>query len=302
MIFTSVVYQVGVRFFRLLPFKTFWCYLLRALPINPHKFYKDVRFEGTYAVNIEGKKLLLQNSWDTTIENEIFWLGLQNGWEKISIDLWIKLAKQSKVVFDIGSNTGIYSLIAGVLNPNAEVYAFEPSSSTYSKLTKNITRNELKNVTTHNVALSDSTGSATFYDYEGGHQYSASLNKAMSNQFDSSILKPYEVSVSKLDDFIDQQGITQIDLMKIDVEMHEPEVLEGFKVYLAKFKPTLLIEILNDEIGQKVEKYLGNLGYHYYNIDELSTPTRVDSLHKSSHYNYLICSTPVALSLGLPTT
>lgn len=41
--------------------------------------------------------------------------------------------------------------------------------------------------------------------------------------------------------------------MKIDVETHEPEVLEGVGEYLKKFRPSLLIEILDDEITAKVQ-------------------------------------------------
>ena len=42
--------------------------------------------------------------------------------------------------------------------------------------------------------------------------------------------------------------ITKIDLLKIDVETHEPEVLEGYTKYIHLHKPTMLIEILNDEL------------------------------------------------------
>ena len=40
------------------------------------------------------------------------------------------------------------------------------------------------------------------------------------------------MSTLKLDDFIFQNKIRKLDLIKIDVEMHEPEVIEGFKFYL----------------------------------------------------------------------
>ena len=60
------------------------------------------------------------------LENEIFWSGLTNGWEKISTRLWIELSKNSKVIFDIGANTGIYSLVSKSINPTSQVFAFEP--------------------------------------------------------------------------------------------------------------------------------------------------------------------------------
>jgi len=40
------------------------------------------------------------------------------------------------------------------------------------------------------------------------------------------------VSCIKLDDFIIQSNIDAIDLIKIDIEMHEPEVMEGLKAII----------------------------------------------------------------------
>ena len=39
--------------------------------------------------------------------------------------------------------------------------------------------------------------------------------------------------------------------MKIDVETHEPAVLKGMGEYLRSFRPTMLIELLNDEVAQQ---------------------------------------------------
>ena len=47
-------------------------------------------------------------------------------WEKVSLQLWEELCKESEVIFDVGSNTGVYSLLAKSSNPKSKVYAFEP--------------------------------------------------------------------------------------------------------------------------------------------------------------------------------
>ena len=43
--------------------------------------------------------------------------------------------------------------------------------------------------------------------------------------------------------------------MKIDVEMHEPSVIEGFSELLFKYKPNIFIEVLSDEVAKKLNSF-----------------------------------------------
>jgi hypothetical protein len=45
----------------------------------------------------------LNNPGFTTIENEIFWKGI-NIWEKTSVSIWIDFSKESRTILDIGAN------------------------------------------------------------------------------------------------------------------------------------------------------------------------------------------------------
>ena len=90
-----------------------------------------------------------------------------------------------------------------------------------------------------------------------------------------------------------------IDLLKIDVETHEPEVLKGLGGYLQKFIPAMLIEVLDDETGQKINKIVEGLGYLYFNNDENKGIRRVQKIEHSDYYNYLICTKEKAIGLKL---
>jgi len=81
--------------------------------------------------------------------------------------------------------------------------------------------------------------------------------------------------------------------------MHEPEALAGMVKIVRRDCPTLLIEILTDEIGKKVEEQLSDLEYLYFNIDEVNPPRRMEKLTKSAHFNYLLCNEAVAHKLNL---
>jgi Methyltransferase FkbM domain len=51
------------------------------------------------------------------------------------------------------------------------------------------------------------------------------------------------VTVDTLDDFVQREGVDQLDLMKIDVDGHELSVLRGGLGVLTRFKPVLLMEM-----------------------------------------------------------
>ncbi|MEQ9288851.1 MAG: FkbM family methyltransferase [Cyclobacteriaceae bacterium] len=230
------------------------------------------------------------------IENELFWKGIKNGWEKESMKLWMQLCLESTTIFDIGANTGIYSLSAKTVNPNATVYAFEPVLRVYKKLVSNCLLNNY-DINCFQQALSNDNGKATIYDLPTEHTLSVTVNKDLTPENTKSI--PTEVNIVKLSSFIEEHRITEIDLMKIDVETHEVEVLEGFEGFLKAFQPTFLIEILNDEIAQSIQNILSNYSYLYFNIDEKKGISKVKKLTKSHYYNFLICKENVANKLKL---
>ena len=78
--------------------------------------------------------------------------------------IWIHLSKSSKIIFDIGANTGIYSILSKVYNPNSIVSAFEPQPNIYKILKKNNHINNY-NISCENIAISNKTGKFPFFNY-----------------------------------------------------------------------------------------------------------------------------------------
>lgn len=273
---------------RFIPFKKELFLFLKLFWIPPKKIYQHLYFTGIFKVQVDKSHFFRMKHFGYEIENDIFWCGLTNGWEKMSIRLWIQLCKQSSVIFDIGANTGLYALAAKAINPHAKVYAFDPVHLVYDKLRQNIVLNN-SDIIAVEMAASDSDGFATIYDTLHEHTLSVAVNKNLL----PAGAKASEVRIETitLDSFIRKNKIQKIDLMKIDVETHEPEVLQGFKEHLSYFRPVLIIEILTDEIGERVAKLTEGLNYLYFNIDDIQESVRrVNSLTRSDYFNYLLCS------------
>ena len=284
------------KVYKKIPFKKEFYQVFRKYFKPSKNLYQHLHFIGVFNIKIEGKKSFKMKHYGYQIENEVFWKGIYGGWEKVSLQLWAELCKRSDTIFDIGANTGIYALLARTINPKASIYAIEPVDRVFKRLEYN------KQINTYDIkcikkAFSNFDGKATIFDKKTDHTYSVTVNKDTSNDPENSI--PVEIETIRLDSIIKTNNISNIDLLKIDVETHEVEVLEGFKEHIKIFEPTFLIEILNEEVASGIQKIISDIDYVFYNIDENSGIRKVPNLSKSDYYNFLICKPEVAKKLKI---
>jgi FkbM family methyltransferase len=284
------------RLYDVLPFKRELFSLLRKFWRPSDRLLRHLHFKGVITVMVEEGITFRIHHFGYQLENEIFWKGLMNGWEKHSVTVWARLCRHSKTVLDVGANTGLFALMAKALNPSAAVHAFEPVKRVADKLRAN---NDLNgyDITVVEKAASASTGTAVIYDTMSEHIYSVTVNRNLTAP--GTNVTESTIETITLDDYVRDCGITRVDLVKIDVETHEPEVIEGFRKQLAASRPALLIEILGEESAEKIQALVNGLDYVYFNIDENSGIRRVPRISASDSYNFLICTEETARLAGV---
>jgi FkbM family methyltransferase len=265
--------------YSLIPFKREAFTILKKIWIPKESIYKHLHFKGEFQVQVEESRSLRLYHPGNYVENGIFWNGILNDYEKESLKLWIKLCKRSTTILDIGANSGIYSLLAKTIAPKSNVYAFEPHQYFYSLLKRNNDLNKF-DINCIDKAVSDNDGTVVLEDFTG---------TVPSLTFES----------ITLDSFISGNNIPRIDLIKIDVERHEPQVLAGFSKCLNKFRPAMIIEILDQDIADKIGRMVANLDYLFFNINEDGQIRQTSKIEKSDSYNYLLCNKEIAISIGL---
>lgn len=163
-------------------------------------------------------------------------------------------------VLDVGAHIGIFSLYASALNPKVKVYALEPEKDNFSLLLRNISQNRLDNVRAVKAALAGKTGprqlavAADSINHhlapEGGGSASAEAARE-------------KVSAFSFADFLRDEHLDAIGLMKMDIEGGEYEVFENMAPEDFRRIRALVLEY--HEYGgrsrQELEKLLRGQGF-----------------------------------------
>jgi FkbM family methyltransferase len=280
---------------RNLPFKLPMLRALRAVWQPPQSVYQHLHFEGEFEVEVAPGARFRIRAHGTHVENDLFWSGYAGNWERVSVTLWRDLCRGAGTVLDVGANTGVYALAAAALSPGARIAAFEPVPRVCARLRHNAALNGNR-IAVEQAAVSDRDGTAVLHDLDDDHVYSASLEREMLGDAYS---RTYEVPSVTLDSYCAAQGIGRVDLMKIDVERHEPAVLRGARQLIVRDRPAMLCEVLDEAIGRAVAAELTCLGYVAYAISERDGVTPAAKLGGVDR-NYLICTPETASRLGLP--
>jgi FkbM family methyltransferase len=183
-----------------------------------------------------------------------FWLGT---YEREKYEAFSKTLHPGMVVYDIGANVGIYTVLAcRSVGPTGRVFAFEPATMNLFYMNENIRANRFLNCQVVPKAVGDEDGTVRFEFNE------SCLGKVSPDGL-------VQVPSTSLDSFW-SLGNPLPQLVKIDVEGAEYDVLKGGLRVLFKAKPTIFLATH----GQKVRdccQMLEELGYslQYLAADEI---------------------------------
>ena len=147
------------------------------------------------------------------------------------IRLMRKLCARGKSAIDAGANIGTYSYF--FLKYANRVYAYEPNPSLAKRLTR-----ILPEVQVRNLALSDASGEVVLkvpLDATGHEQHELA---SIAQDFDGPVT---DFSVRAIT--LDSENLSNVGLIKVDVEQHERQVLKGAIETIRRNRPIIMSEI-----------------------------------------------------------
>ncbi len=211
------------------------------------------------------RDLKLKLYTDSILSRSIFF----KNFEKEELRFFSKYIKKDFVVFDIGANIGLHSLYASKLvGSNGKVFSFEPVKKTYERLKENVEQNNINNIYSYNIALSDQNGKETITTSLDG--FDAWNSIAGNQKIIGENFSEETIIMRTIDDFVKEHcSNIKIDFIKIDTEGWELNVLKGAKDYLTNNDPILMVEYaLNvlENFDRKLEDIYDVLTDYGYNL------------------------------------
>jgi len=136
---------------------------------------------------------------------------------------------QDPVIFDIGANVGSTCLRYKQLFPSSKLHAFEPFPATLEQLRNRLA--DIDGVQVHPFGLTDVSGSRSFYA-NASHGTNSLLGTAsgVDDVWGKGLLETQEtfkLPFRTIDEFVEENGIPRIDLLKLDIQGAELMALQG---------------------------------------------------------------------------
>lgn len=241
-------------------------------------------FRGVFRIRASGVSGYYQLGPRDNVGEVLYWYGL-NRFEPDTIPLFIEFARSARGTLDIGSNTGLYSILACAANPAGKVIAWEPVPYLADKLRANIALNGfLDRCDVREAAADGIDGHADFYISDDTTMSSLSGGNATSNMHSATTTS---VRVERVDTALAADW--PVDLIKVDVEGNEFKTLSGAVATLERWHPKVIFECLPTTDSLPLESLLRGIGYSIYSLSSSGPAVvkSIPSMPRSRDHNFL---------------
>lgn len=167
--------------------------------------------------------------------------------EMISRDLSPFSPIHAWTIIDGGANVGLFSLF---FKEAGKIIAIEPHPDCRQRLAYNFKKNRVNGLIL-NLAVSSSEGSRVLV-----------MDRNMTVFAKIGDRGSLTVQAKTIDQIVSENNLTQVDLLKLDVEGHELSALVGARdSFCKKIIKRIYVEFNNDQALQDLDSHLNPLGY-----------------------------------------
>ena len=249
-----------------------WLYKI-ALKLTPSRWYPEPQAYLLKA-QIEDHAIQIIHRTDDTIGREAWLFGYYDrlvlGFLRELVQRLKRARKDPMVFYDIGANIGNHTVFLADLFDS--IYCFEPNSKALKKLEINVS--PFPQVQIFPIGLSNQdtelgfmTGSATNL----GNAHIVAPEDARASMA--------KITVRNGDRFIRDENLVPPVLMKIDVEGHEADAIEGLEATIAEHTPVIVLEVLARALDKvsPVREMLRACGYRTFKTSGLGRARQLTS-------------------------
>ncbi len=188
-----------------------------------------------------------------------------------------RILQEGDVFLDLGANIGYFSMLASsIVKENGKVIAFEPNPQNLQLIFESKIVNGFPNLKVCPFAVSDREEILRFT--------TVGSNGGVVTEHSADQKHYLLVQSVVIDESIDRER--RIDLIKMDIEAHEPAALRGMEKLLGRLKPKLITEFhpwamrLNNI--EPPEEFLSKLGALHYGISVILPNGNLEKMESPS--------------------
>lgn len=186
--------------------------------------------------------------------------------EDPSHEALISLCRPGDTVLDVGANIGLTALRMSAAVGAGRVYAFEPDPQNYQDCLNHVRANRVQNVELCKCALGAEEGTASIHQAAARNRGCIWVDKV-------GVAGPSSVQVTTADQFCERNGLSRVNLIKIDTEGNELAVLKGARGIIEKWKPRLFVEVDENNLQRAGDSsgalwgFLADAGYSVRHVE-----------------------------------
>lgn len=201
----------------------------------------------------------------------------------------------ARVCVDVGANQGDWAQAALRINSALELHCFEPFEHSFKQLSATTWSATTR---LNHLALSDQPGIRTLHLFKNPRLNSLHARLGLAQNEVTRV----EVRVTTLDDYFQQCGLTEVDVLKVDVEGEEFRVLRGGRgAFAARRVRFAQVEyggtyIDANVLFRDVFEFAMGYGYHVYQLHPRGWrhyPTYAREMENFSMKNFILARDPL---------
>jgi FkbM family methyltransferase len=149
-----------------------------------------------------------------------------------------RVGEDDRIIVDLGANIGAFTVMAAAAAPRATIYAVEPFPANFSRLQACISRNSLADrVRCRQLAIAGRDGVVTM---DGAPEIPSHSRMIVSQDKAASPITTQGVSLAT---FFEQERLTEIDYLKMDIEGAEFDVIQHAPVATLRQAKVIGVEV-----------------------------------------------------------
>lgn len=240
--------------------------------------------------------------WEVDLNEAIdLCLFIAGEYEPELINAYSPLIKNKDMtIIDIGANIGAHTLnFATLTSDHSKIHALEPTTFAFKKLRTNLSHNPQLNskVMTHQTLLTNASGNIGISDISSSWNIEKDISSTQRNKFDGGFAKStFDAQKMTLDQFVKENKISKVDLIKLDVDGNEVDILKGAHETFKRFRPILLVELSPIHFSNQEQPYsfsdqveeLKKLDYAFHDVQGKKITMDTELLENWIPYGTLI--------------